>query len=198
MARKNKTQSCQGQIQHIERLSATNAAKEKHASFPGRKLRGSDKLAQLTGLGRSTDRLIQKPNQPRLLSTSKNSWHGKPNAISQLKATFATFQSCRKSAIASPDPCSPVANNAPLSTLFSLELSACRLLACTGANWEWVPVSRRLRGSDFKGGRVGGGGRENGLQLLHVYFFVRWTSLLEHVHAFHSTSIPLVVFSSDV
>ena len=40
----------------------------------------------------------------------------------QLKATFATSQSCRKRAIASPDPCSPMTNSAPLPTLFSVEL----------------------------------------------------------------------------
>ena len=43
-------------------------------------------------------------------------------AIWQLKATFATFQSCTKRAIVPPDPCSPMTNNALLPTLFSLEL----------------------------------------------------------------------------
>ena len=38
------------------------------------------------------------------------------------KATFATSQSCRKKAIVSPDPCSPMTNNASLPTLFSHEL----------------------------------------------------------------------------
>ena len=35
-----------------------------------------------------------------------------PRAIWQLKATFATSQSCRKRAIVSPDVCSPMTNNA--------------------------------------------------------------------------------------
>ena len=85
-------------------------------------LRDSSKPAQLTGACRSTDRLVQKPNQPRLLSTSYNSWHSMSDAVWQLRATFATSQSCRKRAIASPDPCSPMTNNAPLATLCSLEL----------------------------------------------------------------------------
>ena len=56
------------------------------------KMKGSDKPVQLTGACRSNDRLVQKPNQPRLLSTSNNSWHSISNAIWQLKATFATSQ----------------------------------------------------------------------------------------------------------
>ena len=86
-----------------KKLSATHAAKEKHASFPCTKLKGSDKPAQLsrfvTGACRSTDRLVQKPNQPRLLSTSYNSWHNMSNAVQQLKATCATSQSCRKRSV---------------------------------------------------------------------------------------------------
>ena len=97
---KNITQPCYEQFQHIERLSATHAGKEKHASFPCAKLEASDKPTQLTGACRSTDRLIQKPNQLRLLSTQYNSWHSISNAIWQLKATFATSQSCKKWAIA--------------------------------------------------------------------------------------------------
>ena len=45
-------------------------------------------------------------------------------AIWQLEATFATSQSCRKKAIASPDLCSPMTNNATLPTLFSSCLPA--------------------------------------------------------------------------
>ena len=67
-------------------------------------------------------RRAQNPNQPRLLSTSCNSWHNMSRAIWQLKATLATFQSCRKRAIVLPDPCSPMTNNAPVPTLFSSEL----------------------------------------------------------------------------
>ena len=85
-------------------------------------LRDMSKPAQLTVTCRSTDRLFQKPNQPRLLSTSKNSWHSISNAIWQLRATFATSQSCRKREILSPDPCSPMTKNASLPTFFSLEL----------------------------------------------------------------------------
>ena len=44
-------------------------------------------------------RRAQKPNQPRLLSTSYNSWHSMSRALWQLRATFATSQSCRKWAI---------------------------------------------------------------------------------------------------
>ena len=64
----------------------------------------------------------QKPNQPRLLSTSCNSWHNMSRAMWQLDATFATSQSCRKREILSPDPRSPVTHDASLPTLFSLEL----------------------------------------------------------------------------
>ena len=67
-------------------------------------------------------RRAQNPNQPRLLSTSCNSWPSMSGAIWQLKATFATSQSCRKRAIVLSDPCSPMTNKAPLPTLFSLEL----------------------------------------------------------------------------
>ena len=77
----------------------------------------SDKLAQLTGACRSIDRLVQKPNRPRLLSTSYNSWYSMSNAIWQLKATFATSQSCKKREILSPDPCNPMTYNASLLTL---------------------------------------------------------------------------------
>ena len=42
-------------------------------------------------------------------------------AMWQPKATCATSQSHRRWAIASPDPCSPMTNKAPLPTLFSLE-----------------------------------------------------------------------------
>ena len=42
---------------------------------------------------RSTARLAQNPNQPRLLSTSCSSWHNMSRATWQLKATFATSQS---------------------------------------------------------------------------------------------------------
>ena len=69
-----------------------------------------------------TDRHIQNLNQPRLLSTSSNSWHNMSRAIWQLKATFATSQSCWKRAIVSPDPCNPMTNNVSLPTLFSSEL----------------------------------------------------------------------------
>ena len=48
------------------------------------------KPAQLTGACRSTDRHKKNPNQPRLLSTSYNSWHDMSGATWQLKATFAT------------------------------------------------------------------------------------------------------------
>ena len=40
-------------------------------------------------------RRAQNPNQPRLLSTSCNFWHNMSRATWQLKATFATSQSCR-------------------------------------------------------------------------------------------------------
>ena len=76
--------------------------------FPETKLKGSDKPAQLTGACRSTDRLAQKPNQPRLLSTSYKSWHSMSNAIWQLRATFATSRSWRQREILSPDPCNPM------------------------------------------------------------------------------------------
>ena len=65
-------------------------------------------------------RRAQNPNQPRLLSTSYNSWHSMSRATWQLKATFATSQSCRKRAIVSPDPCCLMTNNASLPTLFFL------------------------------------------------------------------------------
>ena len=55
----------------------------------------SGKPAQLTEACRSTNKLFQKPNQPRLLSTSYKSWHSIYNAIWQLKAAFATSQSCK-------------------------------------------------------------------------------------------------------
>ena len=74
---------------------------------------------------RPKTRRAQKANQPRLLSTSCNSWHSMSRAVWQLEATFANSQSCRKRAIASPNLCSPMTNNAPLPALFSLELSAC-------------------------------------------------------------------------
>ena len=67
-------------------------------------------------------RHAQNPKQPRLLSTLCNSWHNMSRAMWQLKASFATSQSCRKRAIVSPDPCSPMTNNASLPTLFSSEL----------------------------------------------------------------------------
>ena len=60
--------------------------------------------------------------QNKTLSTSCNSWHNMSRATWQLKATFATSQSCRKRAIVSPHPCSPTTNNTSLPTLFSLEL----------------------------------------------------------------------------
>ena len=59
-------------------------------------------------------RRAQNPAQPRILSTSCNSWHNMSRATWQLKATFATSQSCRKRAIVSPDPCSPMTNSASL------------------------------------------------------------------------------------
>ena len=67
-------------------------------------------------------RRAQNPSQPRFLSTSYISWHTMSRAIWQLKATFATSQSCRKRAILSQDPCSPMTNNASLPTLLSSEL----------------------------------------------------------------------------
>ena len=67
-------------------------------------------------------RRAQNPNQPRLLSTSCNSWHCMSRAIWQLRATCATSQPCRNWALVLSDPCSPMTNKAPLPTLFSLEL----------------------------------------------------------------------------
>ena len=95
---------------------------EKHASFPCTKLRGSDKAAQLTVACRSTDRLNQKPNQPRLLSTSKNSWHFISSALWQLRATFATSQSCRKWAIASGST-SQICLSPLVALIFSFSIS---------------------------------------------------------------------------
>ena len=82
--------------------------------FPETKLKGSNKPAQLTGACHSTDRLIQKPSQPRLLSTSYNSWHSVSNAVWQLRATSATSQSWRQREILSPDPCNPITYTASL------------------------------------------------------------------------------------
>ena len=63
-------------------------------------------------------RRAQNPNQPRLLSTSCNSWRNMSREKRQLNATFAASQSCKKMAIVSPDPCSPMTNNASLPTFF--------------------------------------------------------------------------------
>ena len=43
-------------------------------------------------------RRAQNPNQPRLLSTSYNSWHSMSRAMWQHKATFTTSQCCRNRA----------------------------------------------------------------------------------------------------
>ena len=80
-------------------------------------LRDPRKLALLTGTCRSTDRLVRKPNQPRILSTSFYSWHSMSNAVWQLRATFATSQPCEKREVLSPDPCNPMTYNASLLTL---------------------------------------------------------------------------------
>ena len=69
----------------METLSASYSCKEDTCLLPWTKLKGSDKPAQLTKACRSTDSLVQKPNQPRLLSTSYNSWHSMSNAIWQLR-----------------------------------------------------------------------------------------------------------------
>ena len=68
-------------------------------------------------------RLVQNPNQPRLLSTSCFSWHKMSKGYMAAQAPpLPPSQFCRKWAIMSPDPCSPMTDKAPLPTLFSLEL----------------------------------------------------------------------------
>ena len=51
------------------------------------------RCAHTTKTDEGTHRIAQKPNQPRLLSTSCISWHNLSRAVWQLNATFATSQS---------------------------------------------------------------------------------------------------------
>ena len=61
-------------------------------------------------------------NQTNHVSFRLHAIPGTTWAMLQLRATFATSQSCRKWAILSPDLCSPMTNKAPLPTSFSFKL----------------------------------------------------------------------------
>ena len=75
----------------------------------------------LTSFPFCTARRAQNPNQPRLLSTSYNSWHNMSRASWQLKATSATLQVMYEEGKCVVGSCSPMMNNAPLPRLFSSE-----------------------------------------------------------------------------
>ena len=79
-----------------------------------------NKIGRLRQTG-SAHRGLSLNRQARLLSTSYNSWHRVSNAFWQLRATFATSQSCRIREMLSPDPCNPMTHSGSLPTLPSYE-----------------------------------------------------------------------------